>query len=52
MVTYKLPGGTKLVLAYHTPGEWAEVVRSQLLKVGCSEEYAEKRAARIRKAKV
>lgn len=48
MITHYLPDGRKLVLAWHTPGEWAEIARSQMLRVGCSMEYAEAYAAQVR----
>jgi len=37
-----LSNGKTLVLAFHTPEEWAAVYRAALLHVGCSQEYAEK----------
>lgn len=49
-MTYQMADGTKLVLAHHTPEEWADVRREQLLKVGCSETYARRIARRIRAA--
>ena len=49
-MVYQLADGTKLVLANHTPEEWADVRREQLLKVGCSQSYASRIARRIRAA--
>jgi hypothetical protein len=39
-MTYWLPDGRRLVLLAASPAEWAETARAQLLRVGCSEEYA------------
>lgn len=50
MITFWLPDGRKLVLGFHTPGEWAEIARSQMLRIGCSEEYAEHYAELVRRA--
>ena len=52
METWHLADGSKLVLATHTPEDWAGITRMHLLQLGCSEEYAERRAALIREADV
>ena len=51
MITFVLPDGRKLVLGWHTPAEWAEIARSQMLGIGCSEEYAERYADLVRRAR-
>jgi hypothetical protein len=50
-MTWRLANGSKLVLAYHTPEEWADAVRASLIYLGCSEEYAEQAALLIRTAR-
>lgn len=47
---YHYPDGTRLVLAHHTPEEWADRMRERLLALGCSETYARRIARRIRAA--
>jgi hypothetical protein len=37
-------------LTHHTFAEWAEVIKRRLLALGCSVEYAEAEARRIREA--
>jgi len=37
-----MPEARKFVLAYHSPKEWTEVRRVQLINLGCSEGYAKK----------
>ena len=50
MDTYQLADGSKLVLAFRTPEEWAGITRAQLVGLGCSPEYADRRAELIRSA--
>ena len=50
MTTWHLSDGSKLVLSTHSPEDWAGVTRMHLLMLGCSEDYAERRAALIRSA--
>ncbi len=38
---YVSPSGRRFALAYYTLGEWAAIMQSSLLALGCSEEYAE-----------
>lgn len=47
---YTLPDGDTMVLLYHSPPEWASVVRHRLLALGCSEEYASAEEERIYRA--
>ena len=49
-MTYYLADGTPFVLAHHTPEEWADARREQLLRVGCSETFARRLTRRIRAA--
>ncbi len=48
---YKLtsPEG-RLVLAYHSPKDWAKETQARLIGLGCSEAYAKKVARRIARA--
>lgn len=50
MTTYELPDGRRLVLVAATLEEWAEAAQAQMLRVGCSVDYAAAYAALIRKA--
>lgn len=50
MNTWHLSDGSKLVLSTHSPEDWAATARMQLLTLGCSVEYADRRAALIRSA--
>jgi hypothetical protein len=40
----------RVKLLYHTHEEWAQKVQGQLVRLGCSESYASRRAELIRKA--
>ena len=51
-VAWVMADSRRLVLAYHTPQEWAEIVRRQLVSLGCSPEYADRRARTILTARL
>jgi len=42
-MTYVLPDGTRMVLLFHSPREWAEKTYDQLRALGCSAEFAGRR---------
>lgn len=42
-MTYVLEDGTILVLAVHTPAQWAPIVEAQMRAIGCSAAYARRR---------
>lgn len=42
---YHRSDGSSFLLVHHTPEEWAEIRRAQVLALGCSQEYANKIAA-------
>lgn len=52
METWYLADGSKLVLATYTPEAWAIETRRHLLTLGCSGEYADRRAELIRSAQL
>jgi hypothetical protein len=44
------PDGTRFVLAYHSPAEWADACLARLLALGCSETYARRVTSQYRQA--
>jgi hypothetical protein len=49
---YRKSDGTRFVLAYHSPDEWADVYRQRLIDLGCSPTYASRVARSYRQAEL